>query len=435
MGRVKGGGDRLRGPRVGRGDGRRVGVRAAGLALVGFLLSAQLAAADDAAGDHTRLGLNLSAEGRYREALAEFERAFALDPTHPVLRRNLAHAYANLGGQLLATGAPGEAKAAFRSALDVGGEDPGFYVGLGAAALRQGDTREAFVALQAAFRLAQGRPEILVLLGELYQQAGDAPRALELWEEALRQRPEDRRLRERVERAARAARVEQRYEVRESHHFRLAAGGEIPRALQDEVLTVLEHAYQTVGFALGYYPTIPVPVVLHSDDDFTAVAGLPHWVAGTFDAADGRIRVPVRGLSGMTARLRGVLAHEYTHVVIAHLGRGRVPRWLNEGLAVHFEGGGPLAEAAARRVAASRPVPLASLEGTLAQMQDGAAAEAAYAASATATAVLLERVGLQEVGRLLRRLGDGVPWERAFEEAARMDLAAFEREWQERLSR
>jgi tetratricopeptide (TPR) repeat protein len=410
-----------------------VGARAAGLALVGFLLAARLASADDAAGVHTRLGLDLSAEGRYREALAEFERAYALDPTHPVLRRNLANAYANLGGHLLATRAFAEAKEAFRTALDVGGEEPSFYTGLGAAALGLGETGEALVALQAASRMAQGRPEVLVLLGEVYQQAGDAARALEMWEEALRQRPEDRRLRERVERAVRAARVEERYEVRESHHFRLAAGGEVPRALQDEVLTALEQAYQTVGFALGYYPTVQVPVVLHPGGDFAAVAELPHWVGGAFDALDGRIRIPVRGLHPGAARLREVLFHEYTHVVIAHLTRGRVPRWLNEGLAVHFEGGGPSAEAAARRLAASRPVPLASLQGTLAQLQDPAAVAAAYAASATATALLVERVGLQEVGRLLRHLGAGVPWERAFEEAARMDLAAFEQEWQQRL--
>ena len=414
-----------------------MGVRAGALALaaLALLLLARAAAAADPAAFHTQLGLALSAKGLHREALAEFERAFALDPTNPVLRRNLARAHANLGGHLLTTGAPAEAKVAFRAALEVGGEEPSYYVGLGTAALQQRETAEAFAALQAASRLAQGRPEILILLGEAYHQAGDAGRALEFWGEALRQRPEDSRLRERLERAARAARVEERYEARESHHFRLRAEGAIPREIQEEVLALLEQAYQDIGFALGYSPPDPVAVVLHSDGDFATVVGLPHWVAGTYDAADGRIRIPARGLAQGAAGLRGVLAHEYTHVVVVHLSRGRAPRWLNEGLALHFQGAGPAAEAKARRLAAGRLLPLASLEAVFAQLRDRALAEMAYAQSASATAFLLERAGAQEVGRLLQRLGEGVSWERALEEAARMDLPTFDREWQEHLRR
>ncbi len=173
-------------------------MRAGSLALAAlFLLVARAALAADAVVLHTQLGLTLSAKGLHREALAEFERAFALDPTNPVLRRNLARAHANLGAHLLTTGAPAEVKGAFRAVLEVGEEEPTYSAGLAAAALQQRETGEAFAALQAASRLARGRPEILVLLGEAYHQAGDAPRALELWGEALRQRPEDRRLRER----------------------------------------------------------------------------------------------------------------------------------------------------------------------------------------------------------------------------------------------
>ena len=414
-----------------------MGVRAGALALaaLAFLLLARAAAAADPAAFHTQLGLALSAKGLHRQTLAEFERAFALDPTNPVLRRNLARAHANLGGHLLTTGAPAEAKAAFRAALEVGREEPSYYVGLARAALRQRETAEAFAALGAASRLAQGRPEILILLGEAYHQAGDAGRAIEFWGEALRQRPEDSRLRERPERAAWTARVEERYEARDSHHFRLRAQGAIPREVQEEVLALLERAYQDIGSALGYSPPDPVGVMLHSDGDFATVAGLPHWVAGTYDAADGRIRIPARGLAQGAAGLRGVLAHEYTHVVVVHLSRDRAPRWLNEGLALHVQGAGPAAAAAARRLAAGRLLPLVALEGAFVQVRDRALAEVAYTQSASATAFLLERAGVQEVGRLLQRRGEGVSWERALEEAARMDAATFEREWQEHLRR
>lgn len=148
-----------------------------------------------------------------------------------------------------------------------------------------------------------------------------------------------------------------------------------------------------------------------------------------------RIRIPARGLAQGVAGLRGVLAHEYTHVVVVHLSRDRAPRWLNEGLALHVQGAGPAAAAAARRLAAGRLLPLVALEGAFVQVRDRALAEVAYTQSASATAFLLERAGVQEVGRLLQRRGEGVSWERALEEAARMDAATFEREWQEHLRR
>ena len=407
--------------------------RAGALALVALLLLAPRVPAADSAAVHTQRGIGLSAGGLHREALAEFERALALDPTNPVFRRNLARAHANLGAHLLKSGAPVEAKAAFRAALDAGGEEPTFYAGLGAAALEQRETAEALWALDAALRLAPGQPDILVLMGEAYDQAGDTARAVEFWGEALKQRPEDSRLRERLERAGRAARVEERYEARESHHFRLRAEGAIALAAQDEVLVLLERAFQSVGFALGYYPSDQVPVVLHSDGDFAAVAGQPHWVGGIYSPADGRIRIPARGLRRGTAGLGEVLAHEYTHLVVMRQSRGRAPRWLNEGLATYFERGGGTWDGASRRPVTGFRLPLGALDRALAQKEDYGLATAAYAASASATAFLLERAGVQEVGRLLRRLGEGVPWERALEEAARMDLAAFEREWQEHL--
>ena len=45
-------------------------------------------------------------------------------------------------------------------------------------------------------------------------------------------------------------------------------------------------------------------------------------------------------------RRRGVLQttlrHEYVHFVVEHLGRGRTPRWLAEGMAIHVAGEGAM---------------------------------------------------------------------------------------------
>ncbi|MGH7352267.1 MAG: tetratricopeptide repeat protein, partial [Candidatus Methylomirabilales bacterium] len=54
-----------------------------------------LLAAQDFA-THNQRGVDLSAQGRHREAIAELEKALALAPAHPVVRRNLAHAHGNV---------------------------------------------------------------------------------------------------------------------------------------------------------------------------------------------------------------------------------------------------------------------------------------------------------------------------------------------------
>ena len=82
--------------------------------------------------------------------------------------------------------------------------------------------------------------------------------------------------------------------------------------------------------------------------DFIAATGQPGWAAAATDGS----RMELQPLALL--RRRGVIAttlrHEYAHFVINRLGRGRTPRWLAEGLAVHMAGeGAMLARAGAKQ--------------------------------------------------------------------------------------
>ena len=96
------------------------------------------------------------------------------------------------------------------------------------------------------------------------------------------------------------------------------------------MLKALERAYNRVGTDLSYYPSVRVPVILYTKKDYRSLTASPEWSGGLYD---GKIRLPIGGAAHMTPMLRGVLFHEYTHVVVRELTKGNCPSWLNEGLA------------------------------------------------------------------------------------------------------
>jgi hypothetical protein len=131
-----------------------------------------------------------------------------------------------------------------------------------------------------------------------------------------------------------------------SEHFRVWYPADAEQREIDTVLRALEAARRDLRRRLeaaGVDPAVPslVEVNIHrTTGDFAGATGQPPWAAGV---TRGR-RIELQPLAVL--RRRGVLAttlrHEYAHVAIEALGRGRTPRWITEGLAAHFAGEGPL---------------------------------------------------------------------------------------------
>jgi hypothetical protein len=111
----------------------------------------------------------------------------------------------------------------------------------------------------------------------------------------------------------------------------------------------------------------------------------------------------------MTPPLKALLFHEYTHVLVRYLGKGRVPVWLNEGLA----------EVAGRRhhvprltLPQGRAVNLAALDRPFTELPDELV-PLAYQQSYLRVNRLLELCGWPPLAELLQRLGRGEAWEAA----------------------
>lgn len=196
------------------------------------------------------------------------------------------------------------AERAARDALAVAPSDSDAVQKLAYALVRQDRSREAIEAL-AAFLDAHPDPKALALLERIRRDHGS-------------------------EASLDEARVA---------HFHVRYDGEEHLDVGREIVRVLDRHYATLARAFDHQPSAPIPVVLLSRERYADATGAPAWSGGQYDSFDGRVRVPIGGLTAAAvAELDDTLLHELTHAFVADISRGAAPREIHEGLAQLMEG-------------------------------------------------------------------------------------------------
>jgi tetratricopeptide (TPR) repeat protein len=122
-------------------------------------------------------------------------------------------------------------------------------------------------------------------------------------------------------------------------HFHVRYDGDAHEDVGREMLRALDRHFSTLTGVFDHRPAAPIPVILFSQQAYYDASGAPAWSGGVFNHLDGRIRIPIGGLtSSLTPDIDNVLAHEVTHAFIADISRGVCPRDIHEGLAQYMEG-------------------------------------------------------------------------------------------------
>ena len=122
-------------------------------------------------------------------------------------------------------------------------------------------------------------------------------------------------------------------------HFHVRYDGDAHEEVGRAILRVLDRHYTTLVRTFSHQPAAPIPVILLSRESYYDATGAPAWSGGQYDDFDGRVRLPIGGLStSLAAELDDTLLHELTHAFVADLSRGSAPRELHEGLAQFMEG-------------------------------------------------------------------------------------------------
>jgi tetratricopeptide (TPR) repeat protein len=135
-----------------------------------------------------------------------------------------------------------------------------------------------------------------------------------------------------------------RFETKETQHFRLFLAGSEAELLTPYVSAIAEEAYDSLSRRYGVEPPLPVRVELFPSHADFSVRTLGETGLGALGVSFGSVLV----MDSPSARQRGeynwasTLWHELAHAFHLAISESRVPRWFSEGLAVHEQRKGRL---------------------------------------------------------------------------------------------
>ena len=185
-----------------------------------------------------------------------------------------------------------------------------------------------------------------------------------------------------------------------------------------EIVAALERHYATLENALDHRPSNAVPVILFSGEKYHEAAGVPFWAGGSFDNLDGRIRMPIGGLTrSLTPMIDSILMHELTHAFIADRSRGLAPRDVQEGMAQYMEG---------HRSSSSALTALAKEQG-------GNTVRGFYAGALAFVEYLVGQRGAGGMNDLIKAMGETGSVNEAFTRVYGQDHEAIRKAWVQRL--
>jgi tetratricopeptide (TPR) repeat protein len=313
----------------------------------------------------------------------------------------------------------------YRRALSFAPDNFGLLLNLATLYLDKSQFTTALDPLEHARRVRPDSPEVAKLMGWAYYGANKMDRAVEEWERALKLHP-DSEVEHALEKAKRDKAEEEGYREGLTAHFSLKYNGTATPDLARGILRALEQDFNDIESQLDYTPRESIAVILYTNEKFADITRAPSW-AGALN--DGRIRVPVQGLAGVSPELARVLRHELTHSFVGQKTLGRAPTWLNEGVAQWMEGQRSIESAGMVLEVLGQPgAPhLQMLEGSWMRLP-GDAASFAYGWSLAVVESIVQSGGISDVSRLLDAIATSPSVEEALHQTLHSDYADLEQQ-------
>jgi len=317
-----------------------------------------------------------------------------------------------------------QARRYFDSALRFQPENSTVLIYYAALLVRTGNPSQALPYAQRAVSAAPDSPDAYTVLGYAQQASDHTKDAVASWKRSLELRP-DPTVQQYLAKALREQNAETDFAQRESSHFVLHyEGKQTSEAFREQILAALESDYDDLARDLGMPPHDNILVTLYTEQAFFDVTRAPSW-SGALN--DGKLRIPISGLSSVTPELARVLKHELAHSFINQISAGRCPPWLHEGIAQLLEPKylGSDGHQLALLFKSQSNIPLNALEGSFMRFS-GPQAYLAYAESLAAVSYINDSYGMGDIQRILQRLSEGSSTEAALRATIHSDYGQLE---------
>jgi len=292
------------------------------------------------------------------------------------------------------------------------------------ALLRSGNPAAALSYAQQSVRANPNSADAYTVLGFAEFSSDRTKDAIRDWKHSLEIRP-DLVVEQFLAKAQREANTESDFSQKESSHFTLHyEGKQTSEEFRRELIATLESHYNDLVRDLGVAPRGTISVTLYTEQAFFDVTHAPSW-SGAVN--DGKLRIPVSGLTSMTSDLARVLKHELAHSFVNQASGGRCPTWLNEGIAqiVEPKSLGSNGRRLTQLFKSENAIPYNALEGSFMRFSS-VEAVLAYDESLAAVEYINDTYGMSDIQRILQRLGEGSSTEAALRSTIHSDYRQLE---------
>lgn len=288
--------------------------------------------------------------------------------------------------------------------------------------------------LASAVRYDPDNVPALFLMGDIKYLSQKMDEAKALWEKVLKLEPDFKyadELKKRIAKLEKESIVEKNYRSAGMDQFDIRYSKEGAR-LSYSVRYYLQEAYRLLGQDFDYRPQYKITVLIYEKKDFEYIGdGL--WIKGAGGIYDGKIRLPFIGADFTTDEIRGIIYHEYTHLLVNDISDRKAPKWLDEGLA-EYEGARYLKKDMSvlkSAVKSNLLIPLKDLEAVFSDInnEDATQRYLAYLESYTLANYLMKRYNKYKVREILEELGKGQSLETVMRDKLNVTVDEFEKRW------
>jgi len=292
--------------------------------------------------------------------------------------------------------------------------------------IQLGRTDAAVDIAERAVSLAANSADTLALAGYAYFAADRNREAIRMWKRSLDIRP-DATVQSLLAKAEREQSVEAGFVETESGHFILRfEGSQTPATLGKAILQTLESHYNDLVRQLDVVPPSSIAVILYTNRAYFDVTQSPSWTGAV---NDGKIRIPIEGITSVTPELSRVLRHELTHSFVNQITGGRCPQWLNEGVAQVMEPRSlnGFGHQLSLLYQSGHDLPLNQLESSFMGL-NSQQATVAYAESLATVQYIARTYGMEDVRQILDLIGHGSSAEAALHTVIHSGYAGLRQE-------